>query len=104
MANHRECRAIAQSPESLFDIVADVERYPEFLPLVSSARIVNRHENASETEQSLSLESPSYPRIVRFLVSTFDGIFRLWAMIAARLNSPSTAKQGCFCLNRSCRC
>jgi len=55
MATHRECRAIARSPEILFDIVADVERYPEFLPLVSTAKIVSRHEDAYETEQSLAL-------------------------------------------------
>ncbi|MFZ4538584.1 type II toxin-antitoxin system RatA family toxin [Propionivibrio sp.] len=55
MATHHESRAIAQSPEWLFDIVADVERYPEFLPLVRAARIVKRYENAYETEQSLAL-------------------------------------------------
>lgn len=55
MATHRETRAIARSPEYLFDIVADVEGYPEFLPLVSSARIINRREGAYETEQSLAL-------------------------------------------------
>ena len=55
MATHSESRTIAWSPEWLFDIVADVERYPEFLPLVRAAKIVKRHENAYETEQSLAL-------------------------------------------------
>lgn len=55
MASHRESRAIARSPELLFDIVADVERYPEFLPLIRDARIIRRHETAYETEQSLAL-------------------------------------------------
>ena len=55
MASHRESRAIARSPEVLFDIVADVERYPEFLPLIRDARIIRRHETAYETEQSLAL-------------------------------------------------
>ena len=55
MATHRETRAIARSPEYLYDIVADVERYPEFLPLVSAARIISRHEDTYETEQSLAL-------------------------------------------------
>jgi len=55
MATHRESRAIARPPEWLFDIVADVERYPEFLPLIQQARIVQRHEDAYETEQSLTL-------------------------------------------------
>ena len=55
MATHRESRAIAQPAEWLFDIVADVERYPEFLPLIHQARIVQRHKDAYETEQSLAL-------------------------------------------------
>jgi coenzyme Q-binding protein COQ10 len=55
MTSHRESRAIALSPEWLFDVVADVERYPEFLPLIREARIVTRDEHAYETEQSLAL-------------------------------------------------
>ena len=52
---HRESRVVAISAERLFDLVADVERYPEFLPLMRSAVIVGRGENAYETEQTLAL-------------------------------------------------
>lgn len=55
MATHRESRTIGRPPEEIFDIVADVERYPEFLPLIREARVLRRHENAYETEQSLAL-------------------------------------------------
>ena len=55
MATHRESRTIAQPSELLFDIVADVERYPEFLPLIQEARIIGHHPSAYETEQSLAL-------------------------------------------------
>ena len=55
MATHRESRAIALPPEWLFDIVADVERYPEFLPLMRAAKIVRRYPKAYETEQTLAL-------------------------------------------------
>ncbi|MBP6708869.1 MAG: type II toxin-antitoxin system RatA family toxin [Candidatus Accumulibacter sp.] len=55
MATHRESRSIALAAESLFDIVADVERYPEFVPLMREARIVRRHGDVYETEQSLEL-------------------------------------------------
>jgi coenzyme Q-binding protein COQ10 len=55
MATHRESRAIAVAAECLFDVVADVERYPEFVPLVYAARIVHREDAAYETEQSLAL-------------------------------------------------
>ena len=55
MASHRESRSIALPAEWLFDIVADVERYPEFLPLMREARIVDRHQDTYQTEQSLAL-------------------------------------------------
>ena len=55
MATHRESRVIALPPEWLFDIVADVERYPEFLPLMRAARIVRRYPEAYETEQTLAV-------------------------------------------------
>ncbi|HRD92645.1 type II toxin-antitoxin system RatA family toxin [Accumulibacter sp.] len=55
MATHRESRAIALSPEWLFDVVADVERYPEFVPLMLDAKIVHRGDDAYETEQRLAL-------------------------------------------------
>ena len=55
MATHRESRAIALPPEWLLDIVSDVERYPEFLPLMRAARIVRRYPKAYETEQTLAL-------------------------------------------------
>ena len=55
MATHRESRAIARPVEEIFDIVADVERYSEFVPLIREARIFNRIEDTYETEQSLAL-------------------------------------------------
>lgn len=55
MATHRESRSIALAPECLFDVVADVERYPEFVPLIREAKIVHREDGAYETEQSLAL-------------------------------------------------
>lgn len=55
MATHRESRTIGRPPEEIFDIVADVERYPEFVPLIREARVFNRVEDRYETEQSLAL-------------------------------------------------
>ncbi|NMQ28717.1 type II toxin-antitoxin system RatA family toxin [Candidatus Accumulibacter phosphatis] len=55
MATHRESRAIALAAEYLFDVVADVESYPQFVPLIADAKIVRREEAAYETEQSLAL-------------------------------------------------
>lgn len=45
MATHAEKRVLHHSPDQLFDLVADVERYPEFLPWCVGARIRSRREN-----------------------------------------------------------
>lgn len=38
MTTHAEQRLVRHSPEQLFDLVADVRRYPEFLPWCLAAR------------------------------------------------------------------
>jgi coenzyme Q-binding protein COQ10 len=42
MPTHAEKRVLPYSSEQLFDLVADVERYPEFLPWCLAARIRER--------------------------------------------------------------
>ena len=42
MPTHVEQRVLPYTPEQLFDLVADVERYPEFLPWCVGARIRER--------------------------------------------------------------
>ncbi len=37
-------RSVAHSPEKMFDLVADVERYPEFLPLCETLTVRSRKE------------------------------------------------------------
>ena len=45
MPTHAERRVIPYSAEQLFDMVADVGRYPEFLPWCTSARVISRTEH-----------------------------------------------------------
>jgi coenzyme Q-binding protein COQ10 len=45
MPTHAERRLLPYTPEQLFDLVADVERYPEFLPWCLAARIRERRGN-----------------------------------------------------------
>ena len=45
MMKHAEQRLLGYRPEQLFDLVADVERYPEFLPWCIGARIRERSES-----------------------------------------------------------
>ncbi len=42
MPVHSEQRVLPYSPDQLFDLVADIERYPEFLPWCLAARILRR--------------------------------------------------------------
>ena len=44
MPTHAEKRILRYTPEQLFDLVADVRRYPEFLPWCVGARIVSKTE------------------------------------------------------------
>jgi len=46
MPAHNETRILPYTPLQMFDLVADIERYPEFLPWCSSARIIR---NEGET-------------------------------------------------------
>jgi coenzyme Q-binding protein COQ10 len=39
MPTHAESRVVPYTPEQLFDLVADVSRYPQFLPWCSAARV-----------------------------------------------------------------
>ena len=42
MPTHAEQRVLPYAPEQLFTLVADIERYPEFLPWCVGARITER--------------------------------------------------------------
>jgi len=44
MPKHHESRILPYTPEQMFDLVADVKRYPEFLPWVTGARIREQSE------------------------------------------------------------
>ena len=44
MPRHRETRLLPYTPEQLFDLVADVGRYQEFLPWVAATRVRSNNE------------------------------------------------------------
>lgn len=45
MPTHAEKRVVPYTPAQVFDLVADIERYPEFLPWCKAARIRKRQGN-----------------------------------------------------------
>ena len=51
MPRHSETKQLPYTPEQMFDLVADVERYDEFLPWVTAVRV----RSASETEMVADL-------------------------------------------------
>lgn len=46
MPRHSETRNLPYSPEQMFDLVADVKRYQEFLPWVAATRIRSNSDSA----------------------------------------------------------
>ncbi|MFL1461287.1 type II toxin-antitoxin system RatA family toxin [Roseococcus sp. DSY-14] len=90
MPTHAEKRTLRYSPEQMFQLVADVHRYPEFLPWCVGARIVSREENKliadltigfklfRETFRSeVTLDRPQEVR-VRYLNGPFRYLNNTW--------------------------
>ncbi len=55
MSTHTAASVIAAPRAVVFALVADVERYPEFLPMWKRVRIVSRHADGYETVQEIGL-------------------------------------------------
>jgi coenzyme Q-binding protein COQ10 len=49
MRRFRTTRRVRHAAEQMFDLVADIDRYPQFLPLVESLRTRKRADNADGT-------------------------------------------------------
>ncbi|MEA1834588.1 type II toxin-antitoxin system RatA family toxin [Methylobacterium durans] len=56
MPSFRISRTVRHSPEQMYDLVADVERYPEFLPLCESLRVLRRQPGPGEDVEILVAE------------------------------------------------
>lgn len=56
MPHHSEVPISPYSTEKLFALVADIERYPEFLPWCRAARIVKREKNLLLAELVISFQ------------------------------------------------
>lgn len=53
MPRHSENRTVPYRPEQIFDLVADVGRYPDFLPWCVGARVRSRTETEMVAEMSI---------------------------------------------------
>jgi coenzyme Q-binding protein COQ10 len=54
MPKHEETRLLPYRPEQMFALVADVARYPEFLPWCAAARVRSRRPLAQDGEEMLA--------------------------------------------------
>lgn len=57
MPRHSETRVLPWSPAEMFDLVADVQRYPEFLPWVVAVRPRRQDESESVWDMSVGFRS-----------------------------------------------
>ncbi|MEH3144137.1 MAG: type II toxin-antitoxin system RatA family toxin [Methylobacterium frigidaeris] len=90
MPSFRTTRVVRHSPAEMFDLVADVERYPEFLPLCDSLRVIRRQEGPDGTEVLVAEMGVGYKAIserfttrvtidrpnLRIVAEYIDGPFR----------------------------
>ena len=90
MPSYRTTRRIPHQPQEMFDLDADVERYPEFLPLCTGLRLIRRTQDDQGRDVLVAEMSVGYRSIAeRFTtrvvldrkaldihVSYIDGPFR----------------------------
>lgn len=84
MTAHSERRRVPYSPTQMFDLVADVESYPEFIPWISGARVRKKSETAQAGETfeadlviSFKVFRESYTSLVTTFPAKDDGIARI---------------------------
>lgn len=65
-------RVVPFTPEQIFDVVADVERYPEFVPWWAAAHIITREDAAYYTEQIVRIS------LLRLRFATKTSLVRPW--------------------------
>ena len=84
MPTHAENRVVPFTPEQMFDLVADVERYPEFLPWCVAARVREREGNTLMADMVIGFKmfregfttKDVFDRPRRIDVSYFEGPFK----------------------------
>lgn len=96
MPVHQETRRLPYTPEQVYDLVADVERYPEFLPWCIACRIRKRESAASliadlavgfkmvreQFTSRVTLE-PKRAITVEYLTGPFEYLRNTWSFRAA---------------------
>ncbi len=74
MPAHSETKILPYSPQQLFELVADVARYPEFLPWCKAARVTEREENTFLGELVISYSGLSESYTSRVTLTPYHAI------------------------------
>ena len=69
MPQFRTKRRVRHGASEMFDLVADVEKYPQFVPLCQSLRVIRRTEGAEGIETIVAQMTVSY-KLVRETFTT----------------------------------
>ena len=80
MPRYATTRIVSHAPEVMFDLVADIERYPEFVPMCESLVIRRRSEDGPETTTLLADMAIGY-RMIREVFTTRVRLDRAQRMI-----------------------
>jgi coenzyme Q-binding protein COQ10 len=90
MPSHHERRELPHSAAQMYDLVADVRRYPEFLPWVSAIRVRSESESEvladmivgfkslKETFSSRVLKTPTTQIVVDYLDGPLKHLHNQW--------------------------
>jgi coenzyme Q-binding protein COQ10 len=108
MPTHREKRSLPYTAQQMYDLVADVARYPEFLPWTSAARIrslTDRGDHAvMEADLVISFKVfrerfgsrvTLWPARRRIETEYLDGPFRHMRSFWEFAEAPGTGQGGC---------
>jgi coenzyme Q-binding protein COQ10 len=105
MPSFRTSRTVGHTPQQMFDLVADVERYPEFVPLCKALRLRRRVGEADGVEilvaemqvgykairetftSRVRLDRPKLEILVEYLEGPFSHLENTWNFSGAQPES-----------------
>jgi coenzyme Q-binding protein COQ10 len=113
-------RRVRHSAEKMFDLVADVERYPEFVPMCQSLKVRQRTQKPDGSEvivadmtvsfqvvretftSRVTLDRPNLKILVEYLQGPFSKLENRWTFEAKSedscdvgFSSPTSSRVGC---------
>ena len=105
MPSHEERRVLPHSPRFLYDLVADIESYPQFLPWCRSARIHERKQNSLSAELQIgfrgmtesftsrvTLDPEGWVIATRQIAGPFSHMQSRWRFLPVPESPPEDAK------------